>query len=398
MTNILTIFAGRRANIEILKRYLDYALNLGIIDEVHVWNYARNEKDSEYLKTISNLRRSSSITNTFIEIFPRVLNNSFELKVKVFSDIHIKLSDGNITYEILLGGWNNTKSLLLENDREILTLIENNITSSNDYIKYHFGIIDDILYVKKSNKLLMVKKIHENFKMQNIYFKTGFHVGHLKYEVSKNNKWHLMEICHKSWKDYYLYYNSPEFKDDVIIKCDDDILFIDIDKLPNYINFIKENTADLTFANIINNSVCAYYQQMKYKLLPMDLIELELPKLGFGELWNDGKKAEILHDYFIDNYEKFISADINDIIQIDFRFSINFMGFKGSNSYKFISDNDDDEYHLTVTNTENKLSVNVMYGGLIVSHLSYYRQVETGINTERLIQRYTELCNRVLNE
>ena len=54
MKNILTIFAGRKQNLEILIKYLKKALELKILDEIHFWNYTRNPKDEEYLKTISS--------------------------------------------------------------------------------------------------------------------------------------------------------------------------------------------------------------------------------------------------------------------------------------------------------------------------------------------------------
>lgn len=55
MKTILTIFAGRKMNIEILIQYLQKALDTHILDEIHFWNYARNPDDEIYIKSISNL-------------------------------------------------------------------------------------------------------------------------------------------------------------------------------------------------------------------------------------------------------------------------------------------------------------------------------------------------------
>jgi hypothetical protein len=42
-----------------------------------------------------------------------------------------------------------------------------------------------------------------------------------------------------------------------------------------------------------------------------------------GSLWDSGSKAEQLHNYFIDNYYKFITHDYDkEIIQINSRFNI----------------------------------------------------------------------------
>ena len=45
--NIVSIFAGRKNNLEILNKYLQKALYLKIIDEVHFWNNTRNKEDEE---------------------------------------------------------------------------------------------------------------------------------------------------------------------------------------------------------------------------------------------------------------------------------------------------------------------------------------------------------------
>ena len=43
--NILSIFSGRQANLEILIKYLQKAIDLHIPDEVHFWNYTKNVHD-----------------------------------------------------------------------------------------------------------------------------------------------------------------------------------------------------------------------------------------------------------------------------------------------------------------------------------------------------------------
>ena len=126
--NIVSIFSGRKSNIEILKKFLTKALELNIIHEVHFWNNTRNSEDEDYLKTISNLKRTSSTgSGNYILITPIILNNSFELNVQASNDIHIKLTNLDIEYEIVLGGWNNTKSVIRENNKEICNLIQNNV-------------------------------------------------------------------------------------------------------------------------------------------------------------------------------------------------------------------------------------------------------------------------------
>jgi hypothetical protein len=208
----------------------------------------------------------------------------------------------------------------------------------------------------------------------------------------------LIYTCEKSWKNYYNHYNDKEFKNDVIIKCDDDIVFIDLYKLPKFINFVKNNNYDVVFANTINNGVSAYYQQNKFNLIPKKLLDLEYPKDGrAGRLWRSGSYAEILHTFFIKNYKQFLDHDYNDeIIPINTRFSINFIGLRGCNFYKFVDCGIEDEYKLTVEHVKKRNFKNVLYADFYVSHLSSRLQVESGINLIKLLDMYKQLYNTII--
>lgn len=402
--NIVSIFSGRKQNIEVLKKYLEKALELKIIHEVHFWNITRNCYDENYLKSISNLKRtSSSEGGNYISITPTLLNNcfelnGFELNVKASNDIHIKISDLEIEYEIVLGGWDNTKSVIRENDTEIFDLLQNNVADGSKFNNFKIMVNKENLYVFKNNELLISQKIKNNFKITNIYFKTGHNsIGELTYHTTQNKGFYFMDTCEKSWKNYYKHYNNKNFENDIIIKCDDDIVFIDLYKLPKFIDFIRNNDYDLVFANTINNGVSAYYQQNKFNLIPKDLMDLEYPNtkgtLGLdGSLWESHIKAENLHNYFIDNYEKFLDHDYNnEIIPIKTRFSINFFGYKGKNWHKIHDCYTDDEYNLTIEYVQKRDFNNVLYTNFYVSHLSFHKQFEQGMDLDKLIYRYNNL-------
>ena len=392
--NIISVFSGRKPNIEILKKYLEKALELNIINEVHFWNNTRNSYDEDYLKTISNLKRTSSIgEGNYISITPIISNNSFELNVKASNDIHIKLTNLDIEYEIVLGGWNNTKSVIRENNKEICNLIQNNVADENNNNIFKFIIDNNILNIIKNNELLISQRIKDNFIIKNIYFKTYNSVGDLTYNTTQNKGFYFMDTCEKNWKNYYNYYNDKKFENDIIIKCDDDIVFIDLYKLPKFIDFIKNNDYDLVFANTINNGVSAYFQQNKYNLIPKEIMDLEYPHGGLcGSLWESGKKAENLHTYFVENYKKFLDYDYNnEIIPINTRFSINFFGYKGKNWHKIKDCYHDDEYILTVDYVCNRQFNNILYSDFYVSHLSFYKQIETEIILDKLRDNYNEL-------
>ena len=102
---IVTIFAGRRNNLAILGKYLRKALDCQIISEVHFWNYAREIEDELYLKSISNLKRTSqSIHSDYIEVHTEVINNAFEFTFKASHDMHIKLKQDYVASSNLSQG------------------------------------------------------------------------------------------------------------------------------------------------------------------------------------------------------------------------------------------------------------------------------------------------------
>ena len=126
----------------------------------------------------------------------------------------------------------------------------------------------------------------------------------------------------------------------------------------------------------------------------------EYPNDGLnGSLWESGKKAENLHNYFIENYKKFLDYKYeNQTIQINTRFSINFFGYKGKNWHKISDSYVDDEANLTQNYVKNRNFKNILYSDFYVSHLSFYRQIESGIDLDNLINKYEKLYSTIENE
>jgi len=397
-TRILSIFAGRQKNLEILVKYLQLALNENILSEVHFWNFCRKKEDDDFLASISNLRRTSSHREgIYRHIYPVIKQNMFDISVEASNDIHIRVDNNKNFYEIVIGGWSNQMSVVRKNNVTVFSLKKANTIVLGEKNKFAIQVLDGILYVYQNDKLLIQYAMEEeNFQIQNVCFKTGHGaVADIDFFSQQNQKFFFMDTCEKTWKNYYEYYDKSEFKNDIIIKCDDDILFIDVPRLPAFFDFVREkNDIDIVFANTINNGVAAFYQQNKFNLIPKSLMDLEYPVQGLnGSLWQSGQKAEELHKYFLENVDQFLNAKIkDDFIYIFSRFSINFFAIRGENWHKIKDCYKDDELHLTVTFVQNERKfLNVLYPHLFVSHLSFYKQIETGIHVEQLQNEYDQL-------
>ena len=114
---------------------------------------------------------------------------------------------------------------------------------------------------------------------------------------------------HPNDVDWGAFYDIfPEFTDeDVVIKCDDDILYIDIERLEAAIELRHLNPQPLIMhANCINNGVCAYHQYRKNIWeFNSDLIN-KYPSGGLaGPLFIDeGYSAKQMHDQFLEDMLK----------------------------------------------------------------------------------------------
>jgi hypothetical protein len=200
------------------------------------------------------------------------------------------------------------------------------------------------------------------------------------------------------WKPYYKFYTIENFSEQtVILKMDDDIVYIDIDKLQDFIDFrISNPQYFIVSANVINNGVTAGLQQ-EYGAIPVDIC----PPTGFkyetfcGRLWNSGKLAESLHSYFIKNKSSFIKDGIF-VQPVGDRISINFISWLGKDFMYTENCFADDELNLSVTLPKKLNRNNCVYFPLLVSHLSFYQQTRQ-INEKIIIEEYKNLQKKELN-
>jgi len=404
MTTILTIFAGRRPNLEILNTYLRKALSDKIIDEVHFWNNTRDAQDEKYIVSTSNIKRTSSqASGRYLPLTTVIQNNGCSFSASAKSDLHARVTSSNTgsEYEVVIGALGNQYTVIRKDAVELFRIPTPDILSEQRQTKVAMQVVNGSMELVVDDEPLCMFQVGIEFRLQRIFVKTGHgSVAHLEYEEADHRGFYFMDTCEKSWKNYYEHYDHPRYHDAVILKCDDDIVFIDLQKLPTFVHYIRNADHDLVFANTINNGVSAYFQQSKYGLIPRTLMELEYPEGGLeGSLWASGKKAEALHDYFIANHERFLSEDYHgDVIPIATRFSINFFGYKGSDWWKIRDCFVDDEYNLTVDYVTNRFFQNVLYADMFVAHLSFYKQIETGIDLNKLCNKYRAMCRWVLGE
>jgi len=199
----------------------------------------------------------------------------------------------------------------------------------------------------------------------------------------------------QDWSPFYKTISSWDDPNSVIIKCDDDILFIDVYALKDAIrDRWNDKHSFLIHSNCINNGLCAYYLRDKFPKLSK---ELSIPPKGglLGPLFEKPELAYGMHTTFISKIkEEWLSYFHIPDQTFTQRISINFILLRGDD-LKYLRDvGHQDEYELSSFIPERLFRANKINGSFITSHLSYQLQNKYLIKPQ-LYNLYEELSNKL---
>lgn len=127
-----------------------------------------------------------------------------------------------------------------------------------------------------------------------------------------------------NFNEYYQYYTRQRYPDPltVIVKCDDDIVFIDTDRFDSFIAARRNDPAALLLsANIVNHGVCTFINK-KRGIVP----DFENNQVNI----ESSEYAHMSHALFLENPQNYISKcnSVNRFSELplraEWRFNINF--------------------------------------------------------------------------
>ena len=151
----------------------------------------------------------------------------------------------------------------------------------------------------------------------------------------------------------------------------------------------------VAFASIVNNGVCAHYQQHRWGLVPQSFGE-DLPYDTFeGKLWADGALAQRLHETFIEHREPWLARSRALPPQdhpVGDRLSINFFATHTSqlaNVYRAIAFSDHGDEHGITVALRLRTYVDP---GLTVAHLAFGPQ-RAGLDEPSTLTKYAEVAD-----
>jgi len=233
-------------------------------------------------------------------------------------------------------------------------------------------------------------------KFKNIYtnqiYLHNFNENEEKLKLQNNEK--------QDWSPFYKEISQNTSDNDVIIKCDDDILFIDINSLKNaIIDRFNDKTSFIIHSNCVNNGICAFYQKdCFYKI--KDILNIYPVGGILGILFEKPEIAYAIHSNFSDdllnnlnNLNKYIIKDQF----INSRISINFILINGSDAKYLEHVGINDEYEVSSFIPEKLLRPNKIKGDLITSHLSYSNQEKIIMIKDIIINKYKKILEQYLS-
>jgi hypothetical protein len=424
---ILVTFAGRRDRMRLLTRYVDTAIARGLIDEWHVWEFARNAEDMRWLRERFPVVQATP--NNSLDYFasPRRLelhdsSATLRLRVRATNDAHVglrRLSGDGRDYEIVFGGWGNTATALRKfDDRQMLRdpaacaqRPPPDLVRSTPGVLPEFGFADVELQIGDQGLRALVAGeclLHDPEPVGRGEFEVLYRTG-----FGANGDWRLPEFASHPERRFvvgpeshypgdamfytraYQYYGATadEYANDVVVKCDDDIVYFDLEKFADFIAFRRARPEFLLVsANVLNNGVCAFFQQAA-GFVPQSLGVFEMPPGGFGgSLWGDGQKAERFHDFFLEDPARFAAGAEAPIVWNE-RISINFIALLGDDLRHIPDLMRDDEHDLCYGVRKRAKKANGVDPRFIASHLSFWRQ-DADMNVDRILGEYETLANR----
>jgi hypothetical protein len=204
----------------------------------------------------------------------------------------------------------------------------------------------------------------------------------------------IFSVTDKSnYGEYYRYYTKERFPDPltVIVKCDDDIVFIDASAFDEFIKARRAATdAIIMSPAVINNPVCGVIQWQRGVL----------PGFARTDFGMESACANTIHKHFLKNPKRFITdcrktARFSELpTTAQYRFNINFIAVLAKdldifqNEYIVI----DDEQFLGVTAPMFYKRSVVIDLHFIVCHMAFTSQRQEGYDETRHLEKYALLA------
>jgi hypothetical protein len=412
MKRIAFTFAGRQRTMRNQVIFVRRLLALGLLDEWHIWNFARKREDEQWLQRTF---AEDVVVYTFgksAQYVPlrNAAGSSARILLRASNDAQLRFRlDSGETVEVVFGASNNTKSILRTFGPPSFETVRLPVTAESTATLELFD--DNAVEVEIADRRLCIR-LNGRTVFSPATPASSFDALEAQTGNGSSGQWtagdpqakvRLFNTGLKSQEGFrfaYAHYANARFHDAVFVKLDDDIVFCDVDRFEAFVKDLEtSDELKISSANVINNGVCAHYQD-RAGYFHRERFGFEYPKDGTcGRLWESSALCERLHRYFLRHRDEIIAIASGqpantELPQVD-RYSINFVGFRYPvmimMTYLFaMSKAKDDELLMSVLLPTAFGVRKYVFNHLVVCHLSFYKQDET-LDSAGLLEAYGSL-------
>ena len=354
------------------RKYLKHRKNIKIKNNV-LRTFEINKKPKFRRKKWKKKDKTNGNFTDYADIYPEINNNSFEIKIKMKKNGSCILL--NDKYEIIFNIDNtNYIKVTLNINNNYYSWVHNIKYKETEFVKYIFKIIDNKLIIKGKNNFEIKQAIDEK------YFNS---------------------IRIKSLSNSETFWDYKEVK----MKMDDDICYLDIERFDEYINYIKISKNNITFPNLVNHAVSVFYNN-KNGLVPNS--ELKYRYQNRKSAWDifdyyaDGQQGKKIHEYFLNNIDKFTHNNFTPILLNGLKPSICAFGITREVYQKsylstaiFPNESMAKTYIFGDEPYASKLLNNYLYPRFICIHFAFGYQRTSGIS-DSLLAIYKNLAKKYI--
>ncbi len=373
MKRIAFTFAGRQRMMRNQAVFVRRMLDLGLLDEWHVWNFARDTRDEDWLQRSFSEQLMVYTLGRSDQYVPLRAESAASCRIAVRAS-----NDAVPAAE-------STATLVLFDSNEI-----------------ELGIADGNLVLSLNGQPAFSVATSA----------TAVHALEVRTGAGASGQWiagdpaariTLVNTGLKSQEGFrfaYAHYANARFHGACFVKLDDDIVYCDLERFASFVDDLeRDDELKISSANVVNNGVCAHYQG-RSGFFAAERFDFEYPKDGVGgTLWESAALCERLHRHFLGHRQEILAVAarqpaLTELPRVD-RYSINFVGFRYPvmimMTYLFaVSKVRDDEHLMTVLLPALFGVRKYVFNRLVVSHLSFYKQEET-LDSTRLLEAYATL-------
>jgi hypothetical protein len=207
------------------------------------------------------------------------------------------------------------------------------------------------------------------------------------------------------WTEPYKHYASSVYKDAIFIKIDDDVVSFPYRELKKYILIIQKNPKFIVSANVINNGICAFYNnELKPIVIKKKISEKMYTLTDWFYFCTNVDFFRICHEFFLSREQQkeetdLIKPDLLSQVPPHTKFSINTIGFMHNIMKEIAAKLDESDISCNDEATISYSFPFLIYNGFTCVHFHFSdqrTQIDDSVENE-LLKQYNNVAKKYIS-